>query len=230
MMSKLLPSQLTEEEILALLDSDDAEEQTVEIFNYKDDIVPFLSFYNITPGNTLVSKKLLYKLYKTYSKHPLEERSFNINVGQFVAPTGAHYNINLDNFAISNHLYKAEKTRDKTKSLKFQKHFEWFLTEKTVKRGTKWIEGFILFFIYKDFCKSRRVNHKLGYINFHKFLKLHFQYKRLRGNRALFFKIDENTFNIFSKDECDKIRKARSEKETRWSKKEASSGTEKVSS
>lgn len=228
MTSKFLPSQLTEEEILALLDSDDVGEETVEIFNYTDDIVPFLSFYNITPGNTPVSKKLIYKLYKTYSKHPLDERNFNVQTGQFLSVQHSYYNVNLDNFAISNHLYKAEKTRDKTKSLTYQKHFDWFLTERKVERGTKWIEGFILFFIYKDFCRSRRVNPRLGYVNFHKFLKLHLQHKRIKGNRALFFKIDENTFNIFSKDECDKIRIAR--QKTRRIEKTGESKTEEISS
>lgn len=217
-MHKLLPSQLSEEEILALLASEDeADEKTVEIFDYNDDIVPFLSFYNITPGHTPVSKKLLYKLYKTYSKQPVEQTIFNTKVGTFIAPSGPYYKLNMDNFAISNHIYKAEKTKDKTKSLSYQRHFNWFLKERKVERGSRWIEGFILFFIYKDFCKSRRVNPKLGYVNFHKFLKLHLQFKRIKGNRALFFKVDQDTANIFSGEDCEKIRQART-KETGRSK------------
>lgn len=220
-MSRILPSQLTEEEILALLDSEEVVEEKAAIFDYNDDIVPFLSFYKITPGKTPVSKKLLYKLYRTYSKHPLDQKEFSIKVGKFVIPRGAYYDLNMDNFAISAHLYQAEKTRDKTKSLSYQKHFNWFLAERKVERGIKWIEGFILFFIYKDFCKDRRVKPKLGYINFHKFLKLNFQYKRIKENRSLFFKVDQDTAQLFSGDECERIRNARSSKETRGSKKES---------
>lgn len=211
-MSKILPSQLSEAEILALLDSEEEFEPQAEIFDYTDDIVPFLGFYKITPGVTLVSKKLLYKLYKTYSKQPLPQLDFNIQVGRFIAPSAQNYKLNMDQFAISNHIYKAEKTRDKTKSLSYQKHFEWFTKEKKVEKGTKWVEGFILFFIYKDFCKSRRVNPKFGYVNFHKFLKLHFQFRRVKENRALWFKVDETTATIYNEEFCDKIRSARAKK------------------
>lgn len=219
-MHKILPSQLTEEEILALLDSEDAEEETAEIFNYNDDIVPFLSNYKITPGNVYVSKKMLYKLYKTYSKEPLDLNEFNIQVGRFVEAAGANFKLNMDNFAISNHIYKAEKARDKTKSLSYQKHFDWFMREAKVEKGTKWIEGFVLFFIYRDFCKSRRVNTKLGYVNFHKFLKLHYQYRRINGNRALFFRVDHGTATIYNEEELERIRAARAKK-TRGSKEES---------
>jgi hypothetical protein len=218
-MSKILPSQLTEAEILALLDSEEDNEPQAEIFDYTDDIVPFLGFYKITPGVTLVSKKLLYNLYQTYSKQPLPLLDFNIQVGRFLTPSRHHYSINMDQFAISNHIYKAEKTRDKTKSLSYQKHFDWFLTEKKVEKGTSWIEGFILFFIYKDFCKSRRVNPKFGYVNFHKFLKLNFQFKRLKENRSLWFRVDESTATIYNEEFCEKIRSARAKK-TRGSKEE----------
>jgi hypothetical protein len=220
-MSRILPSTLTDEEILALLDSEDVEEEVLQVFEYDDvdDIVPFLTFYNITPGTTPVSKRLLHKLYKLHSKDPIELNFFNIQVGRFVPIVGANFLLNMDNFAISSHIYKAEKTRDKTKSLTYQKHFQWFLETRGIESGNVWIEGFILFFIYKDFCKSRRVNTKLGYVNFHKFLKLHLPYRRIKGNRALFFRVNKETATIFSKDDCDKIRAARTTKETRGSKK-----------
>lgn len=223
-MSKL-PSQLTDEEILALLNSDEVEESSVQIFDYKDDIVPFLSFYNITPGDSPVSKKLLYKLYKAYSKEPLDQLNFNVQVGRFVSPSRDHFNLNLDNFAISNHIYQAEKKRDKTKSLTFQKHFNWFITERGVESGSHWIEGFILFFIYKDFCKSRRVNPRFGYVNFHKFLKLHFQYKRINGNRSLWFKVNQEIAQFYTEEEKDVIRNART-KEKRRNEEEGKPGAE----
>lgn len=204
-----LPSQLSDEELLALLDSDDVVETTTEIFEYSDDIVPFLSKYNITPGPTPVSKKLLYNLYKTYSSQPMNTIEFNTRVGNFVTPTRQFFYLNTDNFAISKHIYEAETRIDKTKSLTFQRHFDWFLAEANVSRGTKWIEGFILFFIYKDFCKARRVKPKFGYVNFHKFLKLNFQYRRLKENRSLFFKVSDEVYNIFPEEEKEKIRKAR---------------------
>lgn len=227
-MPKVLPSQLTDEEILALLESDEVEAETQEIFDYTNDIVPFLSFYKITPGETPVAKKLFYKLYKAYSKEPVSEKSFAYQMGNYISGTSYNYHVNIDTFAISNHIYKAEKTRDKTKSLTYQKHFQWFLTERGVEKGTVWIEGFILFFIYKDFCKARRVTPRLGYVNFHKFLKLHLPYRRIKENRALWFHVNKETATIFSEEEKNVIRKAREKKG--WSEKESQREAEKAPS
>lgn len=212
-----LPSQLTEEELLELLASEDTPEATVEIFNYEHDIVPFMGFYKITPGDTPVSKKLLYKLYKAYSKEPLDKLRFNIQLGQYVTARGYHFLLNLDNFAISNHIYKEEKTRDKTKNTLFQKHFDWFISTAPVQKGSSWVEGFIIFQIYKDFCRERRVNPKLGYVNFHKFLKLNFQSRRIKENRSLWFKVNYDIANKYTEEEKNVIRESR--QETRGSQK-----------
>ena len=221
-MPKILPSQLTDEEILDLLSKEDQlwDEDVAQIFDYNDDIVPFLSNYQITPGTTPVSKKLLYKLYKAYSKQPLDQLKFNIQLGNYIQHDRENFLVNIDQFAISRHIYDTQKTRDKTKSLSFQKHFNWFIDEAKIEKGRVWVEGFILFYVYKDFCKSRRVIPKLGYVNFHKFLKLHFDYKRIKGNRSLWFKVDNNTATIFSEEECERIRQART-KEKRRSKEES---------
>ena len=215
-----LPSHLTEQELLDLLNSEDIPEDKVQIFDYTDDIVPFMGFYNITPGDTPVSKKLLYKLYKAYSKEPLDQRNFSTQMGGFVSQNARHFFINIDQFAISNQIYLKEKKKDKTKSISYQKHFDWFTKTAGVERGTTWVEGFILFFQYKDFCRERRVNPKLGYVNFHKFLKLHYTFRRIKENRALFFRVDSKTANKYTEEEKGVIRDARA-KETRGSQEES---------
>ena len=224
MATKILPSQLSYEELINLLGSSESE-PTEQILEYMNDVVPFLTNYGITPGNVPVSKKLLYKLYKTYSKNAIAISEFSTKVGEYIADKSSYYYyINYDNFAISKYIYSETEKRDKTKSLIYQKHFNWFITEKQITVGSKWVEGFVLFYIYKDFCKSRRVNPKLGYVNYHKFLKLHFQNKRIKGNRSLWFKVDQDTYNILSNEEKDVIREAR--QKTRRSKKESVSKPE----
>lgn len=231
MTSKILPSQLTDEEILALLDAEDEliEDELTQPFEYSNDIVPFLSNYNITPGTTQVSKKLMYKLYKAYSKQPVDPLNFTVQVSNYIQHDRDNFLLNIDQFAISKHIYQAEKTRDKTKSLGFQKHFNWFVEEAQVQKGKVWMEGFILFYVYKDFCKSRRVSPRFGYVNFHKFLKLNFEYKRIKENRSLWFKVDPKTAKFFSEEECEQIRTART-KEKRRSKEEGKQQPEETSS
>ena len=220
---KILPSQLTYEELMSVMNSpDDFTPKVEQITDFHNDIVPFLTNYGITPGNTPVSKKLLFNLYKTYSKQPATNKEFQLQVGQYITDkTSTYYYINQDNFAISQHLYKETKKKEKTKSVTYQKHFEWFVDQRNITSGHKWTEGFILFYIYKTFCKERNVNPKFGYKSFHKFLKLHFTFRRVKENRALFFRTDANTYELISEEEKNVIREAR-KKETGRSKEEGS--------
>lgn len=205
---RFLPSSLTEEELIELLNSAE-DHPKAEIMEYTNDVVPFLSNYSITPGDTRVSKKLIYSLYKTYSDNPVSQPEFTTKMGLYIQHNSLFFKINKDQFAISQHIYEETKKREKTKSLTYQKHFKWFLDTAEVKSGTKWIEGFVLFYIYKTFCKGRRVHPKLGYTNFHKFLKLHFTNRRIKENRALWFKVDELTFSLLSEPEKEVLRDTR---------------------
>jgi hypothetical protein len=227
---KLLPSQLSYEELMEAMG--DAEEDLDEVLEHFDDLVPFLSHYRVQPGDSLVSKRLLYKLYRTYSKNPVPRTEFIFRVGEFISSKMAgglpFFCLNQDNFAISQHIFKQEKRIEKTKSLTYQKHFKWFLDGQKIKPGNKWLEGFILFFIYKQFCREKRIKPKLGSENFHKFLKLHFQYRRRNGNRSLHFKIDSTTHGLLAESEKEVIRDSRkkSEKAGRRSEKTESKSEE----
>lgn len=210
MTSKKLPSLLTDEELLSLLDNPDVPDDVSEIFNeQQDDVVSFLQNYKIEPGPTKVNKKLIYKLYKQYSKDPLTQKQFTTRVNHYITDTDRQFLINKDQFALSAVIYESEKKRDLTKSLTYQKHFNWFLQETSLGKGKNWLEGFILFDFYKEFCKERRINTKLGYVNFHKFLKLNFDHRRLKENRALWFKISDPVYNKISEETKQTLRKAR---------------------
>ena len=93
MSKKTLPTAMTYEELLAAMQaSEDAsvdEVETVsqpieEILEYENNVVPFLSHYNIQPGEMTVSKKLLYELYKKHVQDPLEPLQFHRIVGKFI--------------------------------------------------------------------------------------------------------------------------------------------------
>ncbi len=207
-----------------MLNSEDVPAESTQITEFSDDVTPFLTTYEITPGDMPVSKKLLYKLYKTYSKAPIEQAHFNLKVGEYIADkSDKYYYINKDNFAISKHIYQQEKKIDKTKRLTSQKHFQWVMETMPITKGGFWLEGFIIFYLYKIHCKSHRISAKLGYKSFHNFLKLHFQYKRLSENRSLWFKVDEALYNRLTEEEKEVIRGAR-KKEGR-SKKESTDST-----
>lgn len=214
---KKLPSQYTIEELMSLLDSaeEDSFDEVIQIeMEGSNDILAFTSNYKITPGDLPVSKKILYKLYRAFSSHPLTEKEFGNRLRDFVDDKGSKFfYLNQDNFAISRHLFKETRKKDLTKSLTYQKHFNWFIEAREIGPGAKWVEGYVLFYIYLTFCNERKVKPKFGYKSFHNFLKLHFKHRRVNQNRSLWFQVDHRTHDLLTQEEKDVLRDAR-KKET----------------
>lgn len=188
---------------------------TEEILEYENNVIPFLSHYNIQPGDLTVSKKLLYELYKRYTNEPVIALTFHRIVGKFIGQyanySGTFYKINQDQFAITKHIFEHFKQHRvvKTKSRTYQNHFKSFLTTKNISKGSSWLQGFVLYEIYRDFCRDRHKRAKFSYRNFHDFLKENFKYKRLKGNRSLWFAVNEETTRYFPEEKLKEIIEAR---------------------
>lgn len=222
---KTLPSTMSYEELLAAMEQEESlspEESTSsteEILEYENNVVPFLSHFNILPGETPVSKKLLYHLYKKSVDEPRDTLSFNRIVGQFLGHyrnySGNFYMINQDQFAISSHIFKlfTQSHITKTKSNTYQKHFLTFCDIKNVTKGTHWVQGFVLYEIYRDFCRDRHKRAAFSYETFFTFLKENFKYKRVNKNRSMWFAVNEEAKNYYTKEQLDDIvEKRRSKK------------------
>lgn len=207
------------EELLKLLENAEETEGPTEYFN---DVVPFLVKYNITEGEHSVGKNILYRLYRQYSSNPVKSNVFHTNVSQFVPKRHSDYNvyylINMSAFKVSKLLYKAFNNNNPNKfTNKKLNHFRAFLTTHGIERGTAWIEGFVLYEIYKNMYKRMKKKHLLGYDMFHKYLKLNFEYKRKVSNRSLWFGVNKSYKKFISDDEINEVRESR--KKTRGSKK-----------
>jgi len=199
----------------------ESEDITTKVIEYENDVVPFLSHYNITPGSTPVNKRLLYKLYKQhYSKDPLSSTQFHLIVGMFIVSywnkAGGFYRMNQDNFTVSTHIFKEynEHRVEKTKSNTYRKHFELFLKKKSISNGNKWFEGYYLHEIYKDYCRELKLTRpKLGRDNFHKFMKLYFKHRRISDSRAMWYMVNEETTKLLTEEDKNGIKERRSKKE-----------------
>lgn len=221
MSNKKLPSQASYEELLAALEKEDIAEarpETEEILEFKNNIVPFLSYYNIIPGTHPVSKKLLYRLYTSHVDDPNEPLSFHRAVGEYLPNysnrSGKFYQLNIDQFKVSQYILNLfnNTTVSKDKSNTYRKHFEKFLAAKNIKDGEKWIEGFIIFEIYQDYCRDRKKKSSFSYENFHKMLKVYFKNQRKTSNRSLWFRVNEETTNYFTQEQTNEIKARRSKK------------------
>lgn len=210
------------EELLAAMESEEAELQpeTIqeEVLEYENNVVPFLSHYNIIPGDLAVSKKLLYRLYKKHVDDPVDELSFQRIVGQFLGHyrnySGNFYKINQDQFALSNHIFKlfTEHTVKKNKSKTFQNRFITFCEAKNVKKGKSWVPGFVIYEIYKDFCRERHKRPAFSYESFIQMLRENFKHKRINSNRSLWFSVNEESKNYFTEEQVNDIIEARRNK------------------
>jgi hypothetical protein len=223
MTGKKLPSQASYEELLAALTESEEETQDEapeadEVLEFSNNVVPFLSHYQIIPGEFPVTKSLLYKLYRMYSIDPVPQLVFHRIVGEYLPKysnrSGRFYRINIDQFKISNEIFKLHQKPkvDKVKSPKWRKRFEAFLKEKNITAGDFWVAGFVIYEIYLDFNRERKKKPVFSYESFHGMLKEYFKNQRKTSNRSLWFKVNETPATYFNREQLNEIQARRSKK------------------
>jgi hypothetical protein len=213
--SKKLPSEISVDDLLSELEDDSAvapiEDQT------DNEIVRFLTYYNIERGNEPVKLNLLYRLYKLFSPNPKGAEPFNAEVRLYFdyEEKPNHYNVFLNKSAlnIGETLYKAirKSHKPKTRSRSFRKHFELFLKELNMKPGTFYLDSTSLLYLYDEWKFKTKRKYKVADRQFLSVLKLYFTPKRTSKTQQL-YGIDRNALNYDLTDE-----KVASIKE--WSKK-----------
>ena len=216
-----LPHQIDTESLLDALENDleviETEQGIPEYFN---DIIPFLSRFEINPGPNAVNTKIIYDLYKAYSNNPVNKMQFALEVNKYLPHYSNHngmfYRINLDAMNMSKLLFdylKQSKSR-RMKSTAQKNAFEYFLNETKLQGGKVWCEGFL---IYEAYVQLRKLRHKkslFSYPSFINMLKLYFPKARRGSNRSLWFQINpEFISKMFTKEERQQIRESRSKNE-----------------
>lgn len=88
---------------------------------------------------------------------------------------------------------KRQKKKKPKKTIIFrQKNLHNFLTEKKIKAGKNFYESFILYYYFKEWCRTRKPKAQLiAYSKFTSYLKL-FLPKKYNHNNMLFLGIDQN--------------------------------------
>jgi len=200
--------------LLKALEAEKEQSQVTEIVEYDNNIVPFLSQFSIVPGDHLVNKKLLYKLYKANVEEPVSAILFYKTVGLFLQDHRDAYNtffkINLDQFKIAEFLFDVRKKVKyrRTTSPAYRRHFEAFLENKGIKKGDHWIEGFMLYAMYKEYRKHNNAVSLFGYKGFIQFLRLYFKYKRNGRSKGLVFAVDKSTHEYYTEEQKNELREA----------------------
>jgi hypothetical protein len=143
---KALPNEANLTELLESLKKEDVIESDT-------DIVSFLSYFNIKPGDKLTATWFLYDLYKNWSKKRLSKRSFGLELSKYL-PRAYEKFVWIDKSALQvskqlkDYIEVNKKLRPARKSINYHTKFKKFLDRYKITPGNYPIEGFILFHLY----------------------------------------------------------------------------------
>lgn len=177
-------TELSDQELLKLVEQ---EKSNQVVYDWPNDVMEFISVYNLKQGTEAITTKLLYRLYKFWSKEPVLRQTFS-NAIMDIFPSsriGESVTILLDEKAlnISNEVNKYLKRFDKTKSKNWTKHFTTYLDHYSIKKGGLFIKNNVLFNLYDKWTSRNNNYHPLGPKQFNKFCALFFTQKIIRGEK-----------------------------------------------
>lgn len=205
-MSKKLPHQITLEELLIALENTD--DNTSELISYKNDVPNFLSKFKIEAGENFLRPRLLYKLYEIYSKEPVDKITFTKTCGDFIPFNGLYFKTNIAPVKLTK-ILTPQTNRNELSSASIKSHYEAFLKVAEITAGSKWVEGFMLYELYRFYCIDAKKAKRLRYENFVTISKLYFENKRIGESKGRWFKLHENVLDIFTDEHILKIKESR---------------------
>lgn len=194
-----LPHQIDTDDLLEALDS--AEE--TEVTNWSNDVPHFLSKFKIEQGPHKILGRTLYDLYKLYSTSPVTMGIFTNTISQFIVTKNisnrTYFNINIKPLTIAKvlHVRKTAGMKKELASLMYKRRYDAFVRACRVKKGKTWVEGLVLWEIYRMYCIDSKITARIDYKKFIKISRLYFNSKRIGSSKALWYNIDDEIIGRF---------------------------------
>lgn len=207
---KVTPNSLETEELLELIE--DAESQVEpQLTVYKNDILAFISTFDIQPGEDKIKAHTLYSIYKVWSKDAILKRQFCLAISQFFELNAGFYKINQNAIKLTHEAYsKFKKENRKLKSKHWTNHFENFLLFYSLKSEDFWIDAPLLYFIYDKYAHhtglDNHINTYMGKEVFYNYANLFLRYKKTKHGTV--YAVSKNILNQFQPDQFERMRKA----------------------
>lgn len=213
---KKIPVQFTDEELLSLTSSDKKADKLTsdQQFLQENEIVLFLSQFNILPGSNRIQKKFLYNLYKSYiievKYTPIE---FNLRVRDFIPVDATCFLVNKSAQELASLTFRKEFNRkyNRPDYIHFdgvRKHIESFFAKHEIKapvdKPVK-IPAYALYYLYDVWCYDGKRKNKLGYISFLNIIKTYFHHVRKGSDKAAMMVIDSSIYNHITKEEIGEV-------------------------
>lgn len=178
--------QKTLEELLDIIDSDDAPEDTL-VDQSEDEILRFIGQFNIVAGTEYVASRILHRLYSTMFENPMKLGRFSEELNLYFERTQTgQFRINRSALDIGKDLDKILRDK-KTKSTgkRYTQHFNNFQKSLNILPGADYVTMGTLYFIYDDWCYNvRRTKPYMSESTFIAFCKMILKIKRLENGKA----------------------------------------------
>lgn len=204
-------TELTEKQLLDIIGS---ESSNIKIYTWPNDIMDFISVYNIKSGQERITSKLLYKLYSLWSQDPIKRKTFTDTLMDLFPSTKDGLStiilLNKNILNLKEEAYNYVKQHDKTKDKGWLEHFNKYLHVYCIKKGRLFIKDTVLYNLYDKWCYKKRK--PLGFAQFNNFCKLYFDYKFIKKNN--WFGVDRSINDHLTEDLINEMRKPNGSKKT----------------
>lgn len=207
---------LSVEELLSRLDT--AEDNAITAS--EDPYVNFLSFFNIVQGEQAVRAHFLLDLYNNWSKQPVKIVEFKQGLERLIFRRLNYFYIdksalNLTEAAIKHFLEKPLPKKNKRRGTD---NFPLFLKALSINDGPKWVESFVLYYLYDKYAYDRRHMHTLTESHFSRLLTERFKEKRFTSEGYLWVQVSDLSAHI-TREQITEIRTGRKQREKKNKKK-----------
>lgn len=224
-MSKQIKKATTEidtEELLELLSDSNDDELDLDYSEYKNDILNFISVFNIKQGEEYIKAFTLYSIYKVWSKNPISKNQFYLEIQKYFFSNSNGYLINRNAIQLAHEAYiKFQRKKIKLKSKFWTKHFEDFLLFHSLKNGSFWIEDNILYFLYDKYTHERGLDKNTRtYMSkdiFFTYADIFLKSKVTKTGKV--YSVTENIKNFFQPDQLQRMKETYVKKDKKSKKK-----------
>ena len=207
-MTKKLPFQISLEDLLSQLETSDESPSLDELISFRNDVPFFLSKFKMENGEHFVRSSILYKLYCIYSPNPLDRTAFTKEASNFIPFNTPYFKLNISPHKLIK-ILNPPTNINRMSSAHIKKHYEKFIEIAKITKGTKWVESYFFFEIYRFHCIDAKIKNKLRYEFFVTISKLYFEYRRIGSSKGVYFKLDPQLLSILSPEHQEKIRESR---------------------
>lgn len=216
----VLKKPFSDEELEALLKLAENEQlvydkKDEDVFDQQsNDILRFMSTFDLKPGKELIKTTALYYIYTQWSHEVVTRETFTRRLSNHIPNDRAYFKINLNaiNLEKSTLEHAQKVTNPKTKSKNWKIHIENFLTKFDIKNGGYWIEDFQLYYLYDKWCYEIKKKGQLNLKQFGLLLDLYIDKKRRTKDKVDWYKVDKNIIDYLSNEKQLSIREARMKK------------------